>query len=202
MRWVWAIVKWAALAAALLFVVLVVALFALGSRKYTLEPDVVYGEVDGQKLLVDIYHPGDSATRTRPALVLVHGGAWAAGSRHDFKDMAVELAKEGYVVFSIEYRLVTEKTNRWPAQLDDSQRAVRWVRAHAAQYHLDPQHLGVIGGSAGGHLVACLGTMDTHDNSDPELAAYSSRAQVVVDMNGPTNLEDSFAREILSLIHI
>ncbi len=156
------------------------------------EADVVYGEAGGQKLLLDIYRPPAPAARARPALLLVHGGGWRGGNKKDLRDAGMGFARQGYVCFSVSYRLVTDRGNRYPAQLDDVQRAVRWVRANAGKYGVDPERVGALGASAGGHLVALLGTCDTRDNTDPELARYSSRVRCVVDLFGPTDLTVPF----------
>jgi acetyl esterase/lipase len=147
--------------------------------------DVQYGEAGGEKLLLDIY--GADANVKRPALLFIHGGAWKEGSRKDLAGAAITFSRQGYVCFSLGYRLIKGETNRYPAQIDDVQRAVRWVRAHSTEYGVLPDKIGALGMSAGGHLVALLGTMDTRDNSDPALAAYSSRVQCVVDLYGPTD---------------
>lgn len=159
-----------------------------GTPKVVAKRDVTYGDVGGEKLLLDVYYPQSNAPTLRPALIWVHGGGWTEGSKEAFADGARALAELGYVCFSINYRLAAKDHNRWPAQLDDVQRAVRWVRAHAADYGIDPQLLGALGHSAGGHLVACLGTRETRDNSDALLAPYSSRVTCVVDMSGPVDL--------------
>jgi acetyl esterase/lipase len=150
------------------------------------ETDVAYGEAGGQKLLLDVYQP-EGPQKTRPVVILVHGGGWVGGDKKDFRPFAVPIAKAGYVVFSVNYRLVTPGANKWPAQLDDVQRAVRWIRANAAKYGIDPHRVGALGASAGGHLVALLGTRDTRDNSDTALAKQSSRVTCVVDLFGPTD---------------
>jgi acetyl esterase/lipase len=100
------------------------------------------------------------------------------------------LAEAGYVAFSIDYRLFDQRddSNPWPAQLDDAQRAVRWVRANAATYGVDPKRVGAYGHSSGGYLAAMLGVHETRDNSDPELAEYSSRVTCVVDLAGDSDL--------------
>lgn len=153
------------------------------------EYDIAYGEAGGQKLLLDVFRPtGQAAKRTRPAVLFVHGGGWAGGDKRDFRDMARGLAGAGYVCFSAGYRLVTPTKNKYPAQIDDVQRAVRWIRANAGKYGVDPRRVGALGASAGGHLVALLGTRDTRDNHDPALARYSSRVACVVDLFGPTDL--------------
>lgn len=169
---------------------------ACKARGNILPTEVRYGEVDGQKLLLDAYQPPKPAETLRPAVILIHGGGWAAGNRSDYRDMGKWLASQGYVAFAISYRLVQKDHNQWPAQLNDVQRAVRWIRAHAKDYQIDPERIGAFGGSAGGHLVACLGTMDTLDNSDPALAAFSSRVTCVVDMCGPTDLTEDFEPKV------
>lgn len=160
------------------------------------ENDVTYGKGGDEELKLDVYRPQSQSSSLRPAVIIVHGGAWRAGDKSEGKDLGNALAKMGVVAFSINYRLATENGNHWPVQLDDTQRAVRWIRANAAKYGIDPERLGALGGSAGGHLVACLGTMDTRDNSDPDLAAYSSRPQCVVMLAGPTDLTEDLRPKV------
>jgi acetyl esterase/lipase len=140
-------------------------------------------------VLLDAYRPEakPAGQALLPAVVFVHGGGWAGGNKSDFGDLAMGLARAGYVSFSVGYRLVTREGNKHPAQLDDVQRAVRWIRAHAGQYGVDPNRIGAVGASAGGHLVALLGTRDTRDNSEASLSAYSSRVSCVIDIFGPTD---------------
>jgi len=157
---------------------------------------VVYDETAGRRLEMDVYLPPAPTEGLRPAVLMVHGGGWCAGNRKDFGGFGQWLASKGYVAFSTSYRLVTADANKWPAQLDDVQRSVRWIRAHAADYQIDPQRIGALGASAGGHLVACLGTMDTRDNSDTSLASHSSRVTCVVDLCGPTDLTDDLRPKV------
>ena len=114
-----------------------------------------------------------------------------SGSRADASivEPARHLAEAGYVAFSIDYRLLhqSDRRNAWPAPLDDAQRAVRWVRANAATHAVDPKRVAAYGVSAGGGLAAHLGVRETRDNSDPDLARYSSRVAGVVDLAGPTD---------------
>ena len=147
--------------------------------------DVVYGTVGGADLLLNVVRPADR-TEPRPAVIVVHGGGLIQGTRWDHGEAATALALTGYVTFSIEYRLYVagDPATLWPAQLDDVQRAVRWVRANADTYGVDPERIGAFGFSSGGQLAAFLGTRETRDNSDPDLAAYSSRATCVVTMGG------------------
>jgi len=152
------------------------------------ERGVAYGTVKDEPLLLDVYR-GRARAAPRPAVVLVHGGGMWTGTRADMANPARQLARAGYVAFAVDYRLVDLATGRhgWPAQLDDVQRAVRWVRANAARYGVDPARVGAYGWSAGGQLAALLGTRDTRDLAAP-LAAYPSRVACVVDLAGDVDL--------------
>jgi acetyl esterase/lipase len=152
------------------------------------ERGVAYGTVEDEPLLLDVFRPPARAA-PRPAVVCVHGGGMWTGSRADMAEPARELARAGYVAVCVDYRLVDAAAgrHRWPAQLDDVQRAVRWVRANAAQYGVDPGRVGAYGWSAGGQLAALLGTRDTRDAAAP-LAAYPSRVACVVDLAGDMDL--------------
>lgn len=161
------------------------------------ELNVCYGKADDRELVLDVFRPPQTANAAlHPAIILIHGGGWTGGDKKDMQDLGKGAARLGFVAFSINYRLSTETGNHWPAQLDDAQRAVRWVRANSAKYAVDPARIGALGSSAGGHLVTFLGTSDTRDNSDPALADFSSRVSCVVDMAGPTDLTDNFAPKV------
>jgi acetyl esterase/lipase len=152
------------------------------------ERGVVYGIVNGESLLLDVYRTRPSGN-SRPAVILIHGGGMWTGSRTHMEQSARQLAQAGYVAFSVDYRLVDAVAgcHRWPAQLDDVQRAVRWVRAHAEDYGVEPERIGAFGWSAGGQLAALLGTRDTRDVTAP-MASYSSRVSCVVDLAGDVDL--------------
>lgn len=148
------------------------------------ERDVVYSEPGGEKLRMDIYRPEGEGPH--PAVLLVHGGGWLGGSKAGHQGTGEWLARNGYVACSIDYRLAPQYP--YPAALDDCQRAVRWVRAHAREYGINPKRVGALGDSAGGHLVALIGVRDTRDNSDRELARFSSRPDAVVPYYGAFEL--------------
>lgn len=151
------------------------------------EKDVVYGVEDGQNLLMDIYRP--PTTGLHPALVMIHGGGWAAGDKSGDKEIATDLAgRVGFVCFSINYRLAPKYP--YPAAVLDSARAVRWVRAHAAEYGVDPDRVAAWGGSAGGHLVLMLGVIkpDEFQTPDDPNKALSAKVRCVVDLFGPSDL--------------
>ena len=149
--------------------------------------DIQYGTAGGQKLLLDLYLPAAETLKPRPAVVLIHGGGFTSFDKSTMTGMGNFLARQGFVAVSVDYRLFNGTQNRWPAQLDDVQMAVRWLRAHAGKYNIDPDHIGAFGHSAGAQLAALLGMEDTRDNSDPALAKYSSRVQAVVDVSGPAD---------------
>jgi acetyl esterase/lipase len=146
--------------------------------------DVPYGPHEVRNLM-DFYLPEAGAT-PRPLVICIHGGGWAGGDKRGYASLGETLVRNGFAAVSLTYRFAPA----WhaPTQMDDVQRAVRWLRKNAAQYGLDPARFGAIGGSAGGHLASYLGLTDTRDNSDAELAKYSSRVQCVVDCYGPVDL--------------
>ena len=131
-----------------------------------------------------------------PVAVWVHGGGWVGGSRLPVPATATRLVPRGYAVASIDYRLSGQAI--WPAQIHDCKAAIRWLRGNAATYGLDGNRIAVMGSSAGGHLVAALGTMggvgslasggyavDLEGSVGAHLG-MSSRVQAVVDQFGPT----------------
>ncbi len=152
-----------------------------------IQENVPYATVNGTELHLDIYQPSDLGKQTRPAIVLIHGGGWVEFDKSTMRGMGQFLARSGFIAVAVDYRLFQNDKNRWPAQLDDVQRAVRWIRANAAKYGVEAGHIGAFGHSAGAQLACLLGMEDTRDNSDPKLAKYSSKVQAVVDVSGPTD---------------
>jgi acetyl esterase/lipase len=153
----------------------------------SVQQNVVYAKINGTELHLDVYQPVEENSKPRPAVILIHGGGWSAFDKSTMRGMGGFLSRSGFVAFAVDYRLFKAGENRWPAQLDDVQRAVRWVRANASKYDVDPDHIGAFGHSAGAQLAALLGMEDTRDNSDSALAKYSSRVQAVVDVSGPSD---------------
>jgi acetyl esterase/lipase len=155
-----------------------------GTAGITIIQDVAYG-AHGERNLLDIYLP-QAGEAPRPLVICIHGGGWAFGDKKAYAWLAESLVQEGFAAASITYRFAPD----WhaPTQMDDAQRAVRWLRKNAVKYGLDAERFGAIGGSAGGHLASYLALAETRDNSDPDLAAYSSRVQCAVDCYGPVDL--------------
>jgi acetyl esterase/lipase len=143
--------------------------------------DLAYGEHERNKL--DLYIPKSDAAL--PLIIWVHGGGWENGSKFG-GGPSLDLLRKGYAVASINYRLSGHAV--FPAQIEDCQAAVRWLRSHAKEYNLDPDHFGAWGASAGGHLVALLGTCD--DSTFPVEKSEkncSCGVQAVCDWFGPAD---------------
>ena len=138
-----------------------------------------------ERHVLDLYFP-DGVAGPLPLVVCIHGGGWMSGDKKDYVRQATRLAKAGFAAASINHRYCTEV--RSPAQVDDAQRAVRWLRHHAAAYGLDGSRMGATGSSSGGHLSVFLGLTETRLHVDDELAPYSSRVQCVVDCYGPVDM--------------
>ena len=147
--------------------------------------DLEYGRAGGKALLLDLYLP-EKTEASLPLVIWIHGGGWAAGSKAG--GPGPRLAGRGYAVASIDYRLSGEAV--FPAQIEDCKAAVRWLRANAAKYNLDSRRFAAWGSSAGGHLVALLGTSGGVKDLEGSLgnAGESSRVQAVIDFFGPTDL--------------
>lgn len=147
--------------------------------------NVAYGPLPEEKL--DLCTP-NSSTSPRPGVIMIHGGAWAAGDKQAYAAACAYLAAHGFVAASINYRLAP--TNIWPAQVIDAQLATRWLRAHADDYHLDTNRLCAWGDSAGAHLAVFLGVKsDIHPGDEAALYAdQSPKASCVVDAFGPIDL--------------
>lgn len=116
--------------------------------------DIVFSEVNGEKVRADIFRPNNDDVA--PGVLMIHGGAWSAGDKWNMVDHARQLAQAGYVAVSINYRLAPQF--KYPAQIDDCRAALRWLHQVAGQYKIDPERVGVYGYSAGGHLAALLAT--------------------------------------------
>ncbi len=146
--------------------------------------DLAYVQDGHERQELDLYLPASPTEKPAPVIIWVHGGAWRAGSKD--RCPAKRFVRLGYAVASINYRLSQHAI--FPAQIQDCKAAVRWLRAHAKQYNLDPKRFGVWGASAGGHLVAMLGTAG--DVKEFDVGAHldrSSRVQAVCDYFGPTD---------------
>jgi len=153
---------------------------------FEVRENLTYGPHERNDL--DLFLPKDEGTKLRPAVIVIHGGAWRSGDKRQLRMLAETFARRGYVAAAINYRLAPQWS--YPAQLDDCQRAVRWLRKKAKEFRIDPNRFGAAGASAGGHLSLLLGTRETRDESDPELKGISSKVQCVLSIFGPTDFTD------------
>ncbi len=154
--------------------------------------DVVYGEADGQLLKLDFAKPTVCRGQSVPVIIYVHGGGWRSGTKSGAFDIGVvKMGLElGFAVASLDYRLAPKF--HFPAQINDCKLAVRFLRANAADFGIDPARIGAAGGSAGGHLSALLAVTDERDGLEgPGLEGVSSRILAAVDEFGPTDLTDA-----------
>jgi len=147
--------------------------------------DLAYVENGHERHKLDLYLPAQ-AKGPLPLLIWVHGGGWQNGSKDGCPPLRAGYVERGYAVASLNYRLSGHAV--FPAQIEDCKAAIRWLRAHAKEFGLDPQRFGVWGSSAGGHLVALLGTSGEVKAFD--VGAHldqSSAVQAVCDYYGPTD---------------
>lgn len=158
------------------------------------DANLVFATPPTGPLRLDVYRP-TAGPKPAPVVVFLHGGGWVKGSRDEITrpgvsgtDVARGLTRRGYAVVTADYRL--SKVAKWPAQLFDAKAAVRWVRANAARFQLDPQRIGVWGKSAGGQLAAMVGTTagDPRFEGDEGTTGVSSEVRAVIDWYGPADL--------------
>jgi acetyl esterase/lipase len=182
------------LAALLGFVLLTVTVYAADPKSPENSPkspegveahfDVQYANPDNKPQFLDLYLPKEIHGKL-PVVVAIHGGGWTGGDKRHVP--VIPLASQGYAVASINYRF--SQVAIFPAQIEDCKAAIRWVRAHADEFHMDADHIGVWGDSAGGHLVALLGTSagvkELEGNGGNP--GFSSGVQAVCDFYGPTD---------------
>ena len=152
--------------------------------------DIPYREGDSKAWHLDLAMPREPADDLRPALVIVHGGGWRGGSRtvDVFQKMMSEYARKGYVTVNIDYRLTGESP--FPACIEDVKCAVRWLRAHAGEYQVDPDRIGAYGHSAGAHLALMLAMAPKSAGleGDGGWNDYSSLVNAVAAGSPPTEL--------------
>ncbi len=156
--------------------------------------DIEYGKAGDKSLQLDLYSPKEM-NKPAPGIIFIHGGGWKSGHRRDMKFYTVNFAKRGYVCATVSYRLTGEAL--FPAAVQDVKCAVRWMRANAGKYNIDPDRIVVSGNSAGGYLSLMTG----YSSDVPELegdsgnAGVSSRPRAVINFYGPVDLTTDFARK-------
>jgi acetyl esterase/lipase len=160
-----------------------------------LERGITYTSPGGIDLQLNLARPktGDGPF---PAVVCIHGGGFRAGNRESYDSLIVKLAERGFVAVTVSYRLAPK--HQFPAAVNDVKAAVRWVRANASKYHVNPDKIGVTGGSAGGHLAQFLGlTGDVAEfDADGSNPGVSSKVACVVNVYGPSDFTKSYGKSV------
>jgi acetyl esterase/lipase len=154
------------------------------------EQDIVYAKAGDTELKLDIARPS-SGEGLLPAVVVIHGGAWRQGNKADVRGISAEFARRGYVAVGPQYRFCPK--DPFPAQIHDVKAAVRWIKTNAKKYRVDPERVGAMGFSAGGHLALMLGLTSPSDGLEGEVKAGEpdSRVKAVVNYFGPSDLAAS-----------
>ena len=156
---------------------------------------IVYGDIDGYPLTLDLILPSNGGDSPRPAIILLHGGGWVFGISgvQDMRDAAAQFAKAGCVAATVEYRRTREPGHAWtwPDPFHDCQTAVRWLRTHASHYAIDPDCIIAYGHSAGGHLAAMLAVRD----NAPGEPGPSSRVNGSIALAGHMDLRIPYTDE-------
>jgi len=148
--------------------------------------DVTYKTIDSTSLKLDVYH-SKSLKAKAPLLIFVHGGAWKKGDKHDYLVYLTSYAEKGYVTATIQYRFAG--VAKYPAQLLDVQSAVVWLKQHAHEFHINPEKVAIVGGSAGGHL-AMMNAYSNSNNTKSEGVEFTPNVQALVNFYGPSDLVD------------
>lgn len=149
--------------------------------------DIGYATVGEHQLSLDLYQPV-SAEQPSPLVIWVHGGAWRSGSKADAP--VAQLIEHGFAIASVDYRL--SPVSRFPAQIHDIKAAIRFLRARAAQYKLDPARFAVAGSSAGGHLAALVGVTNDQEELEGAVGEHLSESadvQAIISFYGASNLQ-------------
>jgi acetyl esterase/lipase len=150
-----------------------------------LQENICYAQINGQELLLDLYRPAE-VNEPLPLIVWIHGGAWQAGDKKFFPIRGLE--QDGFAIASINYRFTDQAI--FPAQIHDCKAAIRFLRANAGRFGIDPNSIGAAGDSAGGHLAALVGTSGGVRELEGRVGGnleYSSTVRAVCDWYGPTD---------------
>ncbi|MBI3858095.1 MAG: alpha/beta hydrolase [Planctomycetes bacterium] len=168
---------------------------AASADEITFEAGIEFAKPGGESLQLDLARPKVQSGKT-PAILCIHGGGFRAGKREGWDARCKLLAEQGYVAATATYRLAPKY--QFPAAVEDVKAAVRWLRANAEKYSIDPDRIGVIGDSAGGHLAQFLGVTGgvAQFEGDGGNPGVSSRVACVVNYYGPSDLTRSYGKSV------
>jgi acetyl esterase/lipase len=159
------------------------------------ESDIEYSNPGDEHLQLNLARPKTASGRM-PAVLCIHGGGFRAGKRESYDTLCVKLAERGYVAATMTYRLAPK--HQFPAAVHDTKAAVRWLRANADKYQINPAKIGVTGGSAGGHLAQFLGVTANVPQFEGNggNANQSSAVTCVVNVYGPSDFTKSYGKSV------
>lgn len=164
------------------------------------ENNLVYKFIGKRKLYLDLFRPKNPTQTPKPAVILVHGGGWRSGDKSLLIPMAKQLADRGYVAAAVEYRLSPEA--KYPAAVYDLKAAIRWMRANAARYSINPHKIAILGCSSGGQLASLIGTTNGFEKFDGEPLQYegnddhsSNYVQAIINIDGILDFTSEEARK-------
>ena len=143
--------------------------------------DIVYNSLDSRELHLDAYYK--KGKKPQPAVILIHGGGWKSGNKSQMKIFAQEIASKGYSCFTIEYRLSPEA--QYPAAIFDVKNAIKYIKANAQKFNVNPDKVAVLGCSSGGQMAALIGT--TNNNLEFESTSginENASVQAIIDIDG------------------
>lgn len=148
------------------------------------DENLVYAHWGERAMVLDLYLPKREDKELLPLVIFIHGGGWVRGSHRGYRPAAIALAKRGFATATVEYRLAGEAM--FPAAIYDVKAAIRWLRAHAKEFHLDPKRFGITGGSAGGNIAVLTAVTfgDSRFEGPANHLDQSSEIQCVVSIYG------------------
>ena len=173
----------------LLFALSISSVFSAETKKYIEKKDIVYSKVGNIKLLMDM-KTIDDGKKNKPAVISLHGGGWEAGSKLNGMEYANNVVEMGYTVFAINYRLLPFAN--YPAQIIDSKSAVRYIRANAKKFNIDPNRIASYGCSSGGTLATLLGVLPQGMFDEGDYLKTSSAVQAAINYSGWAGYRDNY----------
>ena len=158
--------------------------------------NLVYRQLDGRRLHLDLFRPPAAEDEQRPAVLLVHGGGWRSGNRTLQEPLAIYLANSGFATATVEYRLSLEA--RYPAAVSDVKAALRWLRGNAGEFGVDPQRIAILGASSGAQLATLVGVtpgLEVFADPGTESDTAAESVQAIVNLDGIVSFVTPMALE-------
>lgn len=160
--------------------------------------DLEYRNVADQSLKADFYKPAKPLANPAPLIIAVHGGSWSGGKKEDMASICEALANQGFAVATVSYRLSPK--HRWPAHIHDVQASVRYFRANAAKFGVNPDKIGMVGVSAGAHLALLTAFSPRWETAPADNPTVSSGVKCVFNIFGPVDLTQDFNPALAGLV--